>query len=222
MGESLKNHSLIAVGAEAALYKGRFLNLDVVIKYRLRKPYRLNDLDLQLRIQRTILEAKVIRTLMRAGVKVPPLLYVHPEEGILVLKYIKGSLLRDVVHSGSIDVSCKGLNYVGKYAGRMHSIGVVHGDLTTSNVIITPDNMAYLIDFGLSKFSNRIEDMATDIHLFTRSLESAHYKWKDFLLKCFLRGYFNEKGDEAAKIVAVAKEIRMRGRYVEERRVKKA
>jgi TP53 regulating kinase-like protein len=222
MDDLLNRYSLIAVGAEAALYKGKFLNFDVVVKYRLRKPYRLEDLDLQLRVQRTVLEAKVIRALMRVGVKIPPLLYVDPEEGILVVKYIEGSLLRDVIRSGSIDRSCKGLRDVGRYVGRMHSIGVVHGDLTTSNVIITPDNIAYLIDFGLSKFSNRVEDMATDIHLFIRSLESAHFKWKDVLLKCFISGYYDVRGNEAGKVIAAAKEIRLRGRYIEERRAKKA
>lgn len=208
---------VLTLGAEAALVKASFLGAEVVIKVRLPKGYRDPALDSLIRARRTAIEAKIIRTLSDLGINVPTLLYVDVEKSTIIMEYIRGYLLRDIIIGGDIHKACSYLDQVGSYVALMHKAGISHGDLTTTNVVVSEGN-AYLIDFGLSKFTSRIEDLATDIHLFIRSLESVHYRHRDELLECFLKGYRSVAGELLSKVFRVAKEIRLRGRYVEERR----
>jgi len=224
LDEELKTSSpcedeIIALGAEALLKKIKFLQTTAVAKVRIRKRYRDLRLDKILRRQRTVTEAKIMTQLRAKGVKVPALLYVDPEEGILIMEYVDGSLLRDLVKEGRLDEACQHMKQVGKYSAIMHKAGISHGDLTTANVVVSHEGVPYLIDFGLAKFTKKEEDFATDLHLLIRVLESAHFRYKDKLLSCFLTGYSAESGaDKLNALMELVKEIRMRGRYVEERR----
>jgi Mn2+-dependent serine/threonine protein kinase len=110
----------------------------------------------------------------------------------------------------------------GTEIGKIHRAGVAHGDVTTSNMILSKDGSVYIVDLGLAKHIEDIEDMAVDIHLLIRVLESSHYLVKDELFKCFISGYREIVGDDLTrKILDKVSEIRMRGRYVEERKVRK-
>ena len=156
----------------------------------------------------------------RIGVKAPAVLFMDPNAGILILEYIEGKLLRDVLKDLDAEEACKLASIVGSYAALLHSNGIVHGDLTTSNIIYT-DYGLFLIDFGLSDYSNDLEDMGVDVHLFLRSLESTLWRHAFMLYVCFLKGYQEVVGKEQTlKIREKVREIRLRGRYVAERRVK--
>ncbi len=213
---------LIRKGAEAYLYKTYMLGIPVIIKHRISKEYRDKVLDYRIRYHRTILEAKIIGTLRLRGLPVPAVLLVDPAKAILVLEYIEGTMLKELI-SRDIELSKRIFMELGKYIGIMHSESIVHGDLTTSNVIVRQsDNKPFIIDFGLAHYSNDIEDQGVDIHLMLRSLESTHPKHVDVLFKEFLKGYTSVRGEEyTRKLLDKVKEIRMRGRYVEERRLKK-
>ena len=69
----------------------------------------------------------------------------------------------------------------------MHKYDIIHGDLTTSNFIINEN--IYVIDFGLSFSSKRIEDKAVDLHLFKEILNSCHSSSFDKLLEQIYSGY---------------------------------
>lgn len=210
----------IAFGAEAYLYRGKFLGYDVVVKYRAPKVYRDPKFDVLVRRERTLSEAKNMLTAMRCGVTVPTILYVDLENALIVMEYVNGALLRDLLPSVDEFTRRSYLERLGVYVGRLHANNVTHGDLTTSNVIVTSKGVMYLIDFGLSKASSELEDKAVDIHLLIRSFESTHYNLTKDLVRYFLRGYSSviNPGDVKALMDKV-KEIRLRGRYVEERRV---
>ncbi len=213
---------LIHKGAEAYLYKTYMLGIPVIVKHRIPKNYRDRTLDYRIRYQRTILEAKIIGTLRLKGLPVPAILLVDPKRAILVLEYIEGVMLKELI-SRNIELSRNMFIELGKYVGIMHSENIVHGDLTTSNVIVRQDdNKPFIIDFGLAHYSNDIEDQGVDIHLMLRSLESTHPRYVDTLFKEFLKGYTSVRGEEyTRKLLEKVKEIRMRGRYIEERRLKK-
>ncbi|MCD6323770.1 MAG: Kae1-associated kinase Bud32, partial [Desulfurococcales archaeon] len=184
--DGLRVKLLMALGAEAALYEASFLGLEAVIKVRRRKDYRAEALDRVLRVRRTSLEAKILRDLRTAGLHVPALFYVDTEEGVLVMERVEGKLLRDLIAEGA--EVCRALREVGREVGVMHNKGIIHGDLTTSNMVLS-GSTPYIIDFGLAKYSNRLEDVATDIHLFIRSVEATHFGVKEELIKCFMEGY---------------------------------
>jgi TP53 regulating kinase-like protein len=214
---------LIASGAEANLYRGRFLGYDVVVKHRVSKPYRDVKLDLVIRRDRTLTEAKIMLLAMSLGVRVPTLLYVDLENSIIVMEYVEGVLLRDYIGLVDEGVRRAYLELLGVYVGKLHKNDITHGDLTTSNVIVSSNGSLYIIDFGLSKISNDVEDKAVDIHLLMRSFESIHYNMSKELLTYFLRGYRSVLStNEVNEILNTVKEIRLRGRYVEERRVRKS
>ncbi|MCD6428141.1 MAG: Kae1-associated kinase Bud32 [Desulfurococcales archaeon] len=211
---------ILAVGAEAVLMKGYFLGIESVYKVRIPKPYRDTRLDLKLRRERTLAEAKLMITAKRAGVNVPYILLIEPDAGVIIMEYLRGDLLKNVLNTLQDLVMHKTLKLVGAMVGKLHSAGIVHGDLTTSNIIVRRDTgEPYLIDFGLAKVSDDIEDKGVDVHLFLRSLESTHYVVKDKAYKYFLEGYGEVVGqEELSRVVDKVREIRLRGRYVEERR----
>jgi len=211
---------VIALGAEAALIKYTFLGMPAVYKVRLPKPYRDPKLDLKLRSERTATEAKIIHDLRLAGLPVPALYYVSLDEGLIVMEYVEGSLLRDLISQRAgkyADLVWE----LGKVVALMHGLGVVHGDITTSNVVVR-EKTPYLIDFGLSKYSNELEDIGVDIHLFIRAVESTHYDVMEEVITAFFKGYASIAGEDRVKeIKEKVREIRLRGRYVEERRQKR-
>ena len=211
---------VIAVGAEAVLLKGYFLGIKSVYKVRVPKPYRDPKLDLKIRRERTLIEAKLIASARKAGINTPYILLIEPEAGVIIMEYLEGDLLRNTLNSLPDHELRKILELVGVMTGRMHNEGIIHGDLTTSNIIIHQyTREPYLIDFGLAKMSEDIEDKGVDVHLFLRSLESTHFIVKDKAYKYFLAGYSKVVGEEnLAKVVSKVREIRLRGRYVEERR----
>jgi len=213
---------LVSKGAEAYLYRSSLFNIPVIIKYRIPKTYRDSVLDKRIRSQRTILEAKIIGTLRSKGLPVPAVLFVDPDRALLVLEYIDGVLLKHVI-GHDINKSLKIFKEVGLYVGLIHLNKIVHGDLTTSNIIIRKDDgKPYIIDFGLATYSEDIEDRGVDLHLLLRSLESTHPMYANRLFKEFIEGYSDVMGEEYTNLLLnKVKEIRMRGRYVEERRLRK-
>lgn len=172
---------ILCQGAEATLVRKE----DTLHKIRYKKSYRVDQIDESLRKSRTRREAKALHKAKELGVPVPTL-YESPDEYTLVMDYIDGTRLRDIAITNSKEV----LDYftqVGTHLATLHKSGLIHGDLTTSNILIA--KTVFFIDFGLSFFSNRIEDMAVDIHVLEEALESTHYQYATEFFNSFLEGY---------------------------------
>jgi len=218
----LENIMPFSIGAEAIIYRARFLGIDVIIKWRFPKTFMPRDLDIAFRRDRTEKEAKIMFKLLQANINIPTPLYVEPDDGIIIMEYIDGNIFRELIDHMNEGELCLISKAVGIYTGTMHNLHIVHGDLTTSNVMIenrTRD--IYLIDFGLSDFSKRMEDYAVDLHIYFRSIESTHYRYEDILKKCFINGYSEVMGDEKTiKVLRLVDDIRKRGRYVAERKLR--
>ena len=98
---------------------------------------------------------------------------------------------------------------IGEKIAVMHDKGIIHGDLTTSNMIFS-NGKVYLIDFGLSFFSDKIEDREVDLHLLRQALESKHYKLWEKCFKSALKGY--EKSKFAEQTIKRLEKVELRGR----------
>lgn len=205
-------------GAEAVIYEGYFAGIHSIFKKRIRKKYRNPELDYEINSNRTKLEARLIYTSLINGVNVPALLLVDPTEFLIIMEYIEGVTVKDYLLSYNVSEEKLRLvgNQMGEILGKLHKLGIAHGDPTTNNMILTNENELFIIDFGLAKKAEGVEDLAVDVHVFLRSLESTHNKYQRVLFEGFLEGY--KKFIDANKILEKVKEIRMRGRYVEERR----
>lgn len=190
----------ISDGAEAIIYRDG----DRIVKERREKRYRHPALDERLRTERTEREARLLRKARQAGVPVPEVLAV--ETHTLVLEMIDGTPLRDV-----LERSADRWLEIGVQVGRLHGRGIIHGDLTTSNLIRTDDAL-YVIDFGLGFFSDRVEDQAVDLHLLREVFDSTHTAIADEAMTAVLDGY-RETRDEVDAVMDRFEEIESRGRY---------
>lgn len=183
---------LIFKGAEAEIWQDR----DVIIKKRVKKSYRIPEIDVQLRKRRTRSEAAILSRASRLGLPVPRVLDSGDFE--IIMQFIQGIRLRDSGISGYEE-------RIGQAIASMHSAGIVHGDLTTSNMIERGGEI-FLIDFGLGKFSSRFEDFASDIFLLQEVLGSE--KALDPVLNAYKRNYSNSKD-----VLNQLDKIRKRRRY---------
>ena len=113
---------------------------------------------------------------------------------------------------------------IGKNLSIIHDLNIIHGDLTTSNMILVENDIEekstkskkspklFFIDFGLSFNSTKIEDKAVDIHLFKQALESKHFRVYDKAYKAFLNGYIPKGKKEILERLEI---VEQRGRYKE-------
>ncbi len=214
----LRNSTLLSRGAESEIRLGLIKGIMVVFKVRTPKSYMHPKLDSMLRTQRTIREARIIAHARASGVPAPRLVMVLPSLGLLAIEYVYGHTLRDLLIQGQDDAYTLAFE-AGAILGRLHKSGIVHGDPTTSNYIVSKrDGRLILIDYGLSEFSDTLEDRAVDLHLFRRAAEATHPDISELLVNGFYDGYKSVLGVEADRVIGRAREIALMGRYVEERR----
>ena len=211
---------LVKKGAEAELWFGYWLGLPSIFKVRREKPYRPAELDRWVRVRRTVTEARLLHEAYLAGLAVPSLYHVDLDKTMIVMEYVEGPTAKELVEGGYKDLEWL-FREMGRGIGLLHSRRVVHGDLTTSNVIMRGSKL-YFIDFGLGDKNARLEDMGVDLHLFLRALESTHYDVASRAFEWAMEGYAEVVGESQAKAVREkVREIRMRGRHVMERRKRK-
>lgn len=205
-------------GAEANLYLDQWYGKKVIIKMRVPKSYRHPKLDLKLRTSRTIREAEILHEAKRTSVPTPTIYFVNEKEAKLVIEYIEGVRIKEHLEKlKNVDLN-RIFEDIGMKIGLLHKSSLIHGDLTTSNMILTKDQKIYLIDFGLSFHSQDNEDRGVDIHLMKRALDSTHYNSSSMCMESIVNGYTKiMKRDLTRKILDRVKEIEDRGRYSGER-----
>ncbi|MFP4045621.1 MAG: KEOPS complex kinase/ATPase Bud32 [Candidatus Aenigmatarchaeota archaeon] len=200
----------IAQGAEAVLRKDEWDGLDSLVKDRIEKSYRVEQLDEKLRKSRTKQEGKLLSEARRSGVPTPQIYEI--KETVLTMEYLDGEKVRDMVPEIDAERRKQLAEEIGEKIGRLHERGIIHGDLTTSNLIFCDDEV-YFIDFGLGYFSDSIEDKAVDLHLIWEVLISTHSRYSEEMWQAIVDGYKNYK--EAEKVLKRVKQIKKRGRYVD-------
>ncbi|MGH9917754.1 MAG: Kae1-associated kinase Bud32, partial [Nitrososphaerales archaeon] len=189
---------LIYRGAEADVFRGDWCGQHAVYKVRVPLPYRLPELDNAIRSQRTVHEALIIYQSKLAGVSTPALYYVSPPEALLVMEYLDGERLKTVLEGASpSEISALAFRF-GESVARLHSAGIMHGDLTTSNVIVSKDGAIRFIDFGLAIRSRRLEDQAVDLRLIKETLTGAHNPISKRFMRSLLEGYASVLGEGRA------------------------
>jgi len=192
---------LIAQGAEAKLYRDR----DVLLKDRIKKSYRISQIDDRLRGSRTRREGKVLSKLEEINFSSPRVVYLKGTK--LKMDFISGDKLATVLEKRKyLSISRE----IGRKLAILHNHNIIHGDLTTSNLILGKE--VTFIDFGLSYFSRRIEDKAVDLHLFRQALESKHHTIWEKCFKGFIKEYVKNATD-GKEILLKFNEVESRGRH---------
>lgn len=197
--------NIIKRGAEAILYKEG----EELVKDRIKKSYRIKEIDDPLRKQRTNSEARLLSEARRAGVSAPKVFSV--EENKIKMEFIDGTRIKELIYQEDSD---KGsiAEQIGKSVGLLHSHNIVHGDLTTSNMIMH-DGKIYFIDFGLGFQTSRIEDFGIDLSVFKEALKSTHIVHLALLWERFISGYV-QTNSNSKLILNALENIETRGRYI--------
>lgn len=190
-------------GAEAILTREN----SIIVKNRIKKSYRIPQIDEKLRRQRTRKEIKILEKTSKL-IPVPKVISYSEESNIIKMEYINGKKLSD--HLDKMKNAKKVSEMIGKNIAILHNNNIIHGDLTTSNMIYSK-NKIYFIDFGLSFESNKIEDKAVDLHLIKEALEAKHFKNANKLFKAILNGYKISK--YCKETLKRLEKVELRGRY---------
>jgi len=206
---------VIAKGAEADLildpdWNGR----RALIKWRGEKRYRHPQIDREVRRLRTLHESDIIHRAKEAGVPTPLIYQVDAREASIIMEYVEGDRVRDIVNTLGDEENIELFRLIGSEAGRLHRAGLIHGDLTTSNMIKVRDRVVF-IDFGLGEISKEVEKRGVDVNLMRRMLASTHFTRQAMLFDAFKDGYREAMGLEADEVLARVDEIARRGRYIE-------
>lgn len=223
MGGNISSSSgktfLLKKGAEADLYLKEWHGRKIVIKRRINKKYRLPQLDKQLRIYRTIHEPQLMHRAKRAGVPTPTIFLVDVENAEIYMEYVEGKQLKQVLNNMSPKERLEICGYLGELVGRLHKNMIIHGDLTTSNMILTTNKQIIVVDFGLGEFSQGLEARGVDLHLLKRAFESVHFEFAQACFSKVMESYASIVGKrEARRVLEKIREIERRGRYVSERK----
>ena len=195
----------ISEGAEAFIYSTAFLGFDAIIKSRVRKGYRLKEIDESIRLQRTKDESRIIKIAYSNGINAPSVLLVDKYN--IFMTRINGRNLNRLLDSVSKDnKNLERITFeIGIYAAKLHNINVAHGDFTPANILVDGSYNVYLIDFGLSMITNSVEEKALDLLLMKRSLDSG-------LFGSFVLGY-GKTANDAEIVLDRMYKIERRGRY---------
>src|SRR5215472_14677091 len=201
-------------GAEAELSSAMINSYSAVVKHRIVKKYRNPELDKKIRKERTLTEAFILHEAKKAGVRTPSIIGIDPETDTIIMTKIDGPVLREhfdeMSHKEANDV----FESLGEQVGLLHSAGILHGDLTTSNIILPQPGRPFHVDFGMARHSVEPEDRGVDLHLLQRSLTASHSQNIDSITSHLLLGYRHGAGDKIAKsTLAKTREISRRGRY---------
>jgi Kae1-associated kinase Bud32 len=218
MSFDVEKEKILQKGAEANLFYGHWFGKKVIFKERIPKKYRIEELDKRIRTERTLNEGRALIRVKKYGINVPQVFEIDTSNSTIVMKYIEGVKLKGILPNLEDNKKQQYLNEIGRNIAKLHINGHIHGDITTSNIIITPEENIFLIDFGLHEYSETIEDKSVDLHLFKRVLISSHGEDYENCYNAFLEGYSSEyekvnsfKCDEIIKNI---KAIESRGRYI--------
>lgn len=196
----VEKNSFLTKGSESYLYHCDYINLKSVVKERKQKKYRNSKIDKEIRLSRMRLEARMMKLALNYKLRVPAIYAIDLANFTLIIEFINGESLADYVNSNISNNLTKIINFLmefGKLVAKLHSIDIIHSDLTPYNIIITSNHQIYLIDFGLAYYSNENKDKVMDIFIMFGSLSLFEIDKSSLLFNSFLKGYlsYNTHGD---------------------------
>lgn len=198
------------VGAEARLDSSVWMGREVVVKQRVVKGYRHPSLDRSIQTSRIRNEARLLLEARRAGIAVPIVYSIDYDSNQIVMEEVKGARIKDALNELPEPEARAVCDKIGEIAARLHENDIVHGDLTTSNMLLEGERIV-LIDFSLGSKTSELEDKGVDMHLLEEAFHSAHYRRSELyevVKDSYVRRY--EGGQE---VLAKVREIVKRGRY---------
>lgn len=220
---ALKNFELYKQGAEAKIHIGTYLGKATLAKERFFKKYRHSELDQFITKERMKAECRAIVRCKSAGIRTPTIYLVDYKRRVILLEYFENNIcLKDYIENLSDEKSLVELSVrIGNLIGKMHLKNIIHGDLTSSNILLVKKDKAgkqnlenmdlVLIDFGLAHVDSSAEDKGVDLYVLERALLSTHSVASE-MFENILQGYKNVTHNSFKEMFTKYEEIRARGR----------
>ncbi|PVU92476.1 hypothetical protein BB561_003787 [Smittium simulii] len=231
---SMSGQIMLGQGAEARVYKSTLFDKTIAEKVRFSKKYRHPVLDARILSSQINQEVRLLHRCLQNDISVPAIYFVDKLNYTISLEFIEGTKVRDILSKAleessltiekaetSIEaneanytshalstklrnIEAKVAEHIAVNLSKMHNVGIIHGDLTTSNMILSPDlSQMTFIDFGLGSVSNNPESIAVDLYVFERALTSS-YRFADRLLECFFSNYISSTKNSKAIMTKLA------------------
>jgi len=200
---------LLRQGAEAEIHLISWMEKKVIQKRRITKTYRLTEIDDRLRKSRTKKEAQLMMDARRSGISVPIIYDVDIHQYQIIMEYVDGPRVKDVLDDMTADEQKSLCCTIGTEIAKLHRYGLIHGDITTSNLMLSHDRV-YFIDFGLGDKCCEDEVRGVDLHLLMEAFRATHPTPQCF--EWVMQGYRKTFGD-ASMIEKKIEDIGKRGRY---------
>lgn len=229
-------------GAESKIYFGTHSNNRCVIKHRFSKKYRHHLLDKKITKERTKRERRIIEKISNKSQELAnymPKVVWSNDSTLLMTEIVNSESIYDFIERDPSNAELAA-PLIGYCVAELHNIGIIHGDLTTSNLLLLPrireeedlpskkvrsnnlteTHLVVPIDFGLSTGSVHPEERAVDLYVLERALLSTHFSDSTFFNQV-LQAYMlkidavtcQPLGKE--KIIDRLREVRARGRKSE-------
>lgn len=212
-------------GAEAKLTIGDFNGKRCLVKERFVKNYRHPDLDSNLTKERMRAESKAVSRCQTAGVLVPKIFHMDLTDRKIYMEYFDKSITAKMfineiapTFSDATERLNRLAEEIGTSVGRLHANNIIHGDLTTSNILLDPtkegiftDYTLIMIDFGLSSYSQSTEQKGVDLYVLERALLSTHSGVPQ-LFDSIMKAYETANTKDARDTITKFLEVRARGR----------
>lgn len=197
---------LLNKGAEAELFLTSFFGQNALLKKRTKKGYRAKELDEKIISQRTKQEALLLSRAKSAGVRTPFVFYANKKTGEILMEFVDAGKAKKLKAKTFLDACF----LIGKDAALLHKAGIIHGDLTTANILVKGKELVF-VDFGLGFFSGKTEDKAVDLLVLKKSLKAVHFDEPEAFEKV-LKGYA-QNTPNASQVTERISEIEKRTRY---------
>lgn len=134
--ESERNQGVLSQGAEALI----IFDNNLIIKQRIPKSYRLPEIDDKIRKLRTRNEAKLLEKASKV-INTPKIICTNEKTKEIKLEFIQGKKLSEFLEKFQIKEQEKIMNQLGEDIAKLHEANIIHGDLTTSNMILFEDDL---------------------------------------------------------------------------------
>ena len=219
-----KDEGRLHLGAEAEVRVGIWLGIPAVKKIRMKRRWRHPDLDRLLTRRRLDAECRSLRRLVGCGIRIPSILQLDRNSFTMIMSKVDGEPLIDVLRAG-ISGSEEVFNEVGRVIRTMHRVGIVHGDLSTNNILWQHGGTPAVVDLGLSRVSTEVEQFGIDLHVLEEILSASHPEYEE-AMSMVESGYLSLDSDEgpvadssggplpsAAQVIKRLQDIRTRVRY---------
>lgn len=193
------------------MWATKFCKKAAVVKERARKAYRVPELDDVLTKRRLVQEARCISKARRAGIAAPCIYAVDIKKSRIVMERVEGSTMKQVIPTLDKAAGEALGKLIGDVIARLHDADIVHGDLTTSNMIYRGGESpkVTLIDFGLAMSRVSAEEKAVDLYVLERAFASSH-PGTEYIFDKVVKSY--AQSTRNGTVLSKLADVRLRGR----------